>query len=290
MKGEEHGIDIAMFIEFATKRLGIEARLITPDMLRILPDASEKSGYKLCCVSGPNSVNVIHTDSGESLEQVHQVCLELHQREINGLESEMKRQISLRCFNDMRSILLAHDKRMLGIVREELGSLVSRRVISVEQAKWLKRGIIPTFIPGSASLDELIKDCKESETMRTNYVLKPIRGGKGAGILFGDEVSFSEWMDILESMRCPALKAGKTLYVIQRKINQPYYDVLLGPKTETERCHMVGTYHSVNGRYLGLGIWRCSPERLCAISTGATWMCSLKQKPWVQDKQTSNGN
>lgn len=269
-----------MFIEFANRWLGIKPRLITPDTLRLIPDASGKMGYKMYCLAEPGAIDTIITEAGEKVEEVHQLCLELHQWELNRLDLEMRRQISIRCFNDMRSILLAHDKRMLGIVHEELGSLVSRNVISSEQAEWLNRGIAPTILPGCAALDKFLRDCKESVFLQTEYLLKPIRGGKGAGILFGDEVSHSDWIAILESLRCPNLSPGKRLYVVQRKINQPYYDVLLGPSVKTARCHMVGTYHAVNGEYLGLGTWRCSPGRLCAVSDGATWICSVKQAVW----------
>lgn len=266
-----------MFIEFATRSLGVKPRLITPDMLRVLPDPSGKSENKLYCLTESDNAYTLVSESGEKLEEVHQLCLELHQRELNSLDPEMRRQVSLRCFNDMRTILLAHDKRMLGIVQEELGSLVSRRVITPEQAEYLSRGITPTILPGSTSLDKFIESCKESEDLQRNYILKPIRGGKGAGILFGDELLHLEWIKKVELMRSPYIQPGETLYVVQRKINQPYYDVLLGSKTETERCHLVGTFHAVNGEYLGLGIWRCSPRRLCAVSDGATWMCSVKR-------------
>ncbi|CAG8254893.1 unnamed protein product [Penicillium nalgiovense] len=279
VKGEEHGIDIAMFIEFAQKRLGIKPRLITPDTLRLITDPSRSGtrGYKLCCLAEADAGETITTESGEIVEEIHQISLELHQREINTLDPEMKRQISLRCFNDMRTILLAHDKRMLGLVLEELKSLVFRNIITPKQAEWLERGLAHTTLPGSTALDEFIKNCKVLDVFQNDYLLKPIRGGKGAGILFGDEVDHSDWLALLESMRCPRLRPGTTLYVVQRKVHQPYYDVLLGSKAKSERCHMVGTYHAINGHYLGLGIWRCSPGRLCAISNGATWMCSVKQ-------------
>ncbi|KAJ5253430.1 hypothetical protein N7505_012093 [Penicillium chrysogenum] len=279
VKSEEHGIDIAMFIEFAQKRLGIKPRLITPDTLRLIPDASQsgKEGYKLCCLAEGDAIGTITTESGEIVEEIHQISLELHQREINALDPEMRRQISLRCFNDMRTILLAHDKRMLGLVLEELNDLVCRNVITSKQAEWLRRGLAHTILPGSTASDGFIEDCKASDVFQNDYLLKPIRGGKGAGILFGDEVDHSQWLALLEPMRCPRLRPGKTLYVVQRKVHQPYYDVPLGSKAKLERCHMVGTYHAVNGHYLGLGVWRCSPGRLCAVSNGATWICSVKE-------------
>lgn len=265
-----------MFIEFAKKRLGIKPRLITPESLRVIPDSFSGTGFKLYCLAQAGSVQTITTDSGELVEEVHQIGLELHQREINALDPEIKRQVSVRCFNDMRTILLAHDKRMLGLVREELETLVSRNILTFRQAECLHRGITPTILPGSVALNHFITVCRESEILQRDYILKPIRGGKGAGILFGDEVSYSTWLALLEQMRCPKLEAGKTLFVVQRKIDQPKYDVLLSDGY-LQRCHMVGTYHATNGEYLGLGTWRCSPGRLCAVSDGATWICSVKQ-------------
>lgn len=276
VKGEERGIDIFMFIEFAQKH-GLKVRLVAPSDLRLAPDPAGVNGYKLCCLAPRkrNGAGIFPDESDELLEDVHQLCLELHQREFRAFEPEMQRQISLRCFNDMRTILLTHDKRMLGIIREELESLTSRRVLTPEQAQCLDQGITPTILPGSAALDEFLGSCKVSGNLKDNYILKPIRGGKGAGILFGDELDNTDWLVLLESMRSAKLIPGKTLYVVQRKIRQPYYDVLLGSRTRAEPCHMVGTYHCVNGVYLGLGIWRCSPGRLCAVSNGASWMCSV---------------
>lgn len=276
VKGEEHGIDIAMFIELAEKRLGIKPRLITPDTLRVIADSSSNTGFKLYCLAQAGTIATFTTECGESLEEVHQLGLELHQRELNALDPEIKRQITVRCFNDMRTILLAHDKRMLGLVREELDTLVSRNTITFKQAERLQRGITPTILPGSKALDQFITFCGASESLKNDYILKPIRGGKGAGIVFGDEVTYSTWLELLEQIRSPKLETGKTLFVVQRKIEQPKYDVLLS-EGKLQRCHMVGTYHAVNGEYLGLGTWRCSPGRLCAVSDGATWICSVKQ-------------
>lgn len=265
-----------MFIEFAKKRLGIKPRLITPETLRVIPDSSSASGFKLYCLAQVGATETITTESGELLEEVRQVGLELHQREINALDAEVRRQISVRCFNDMRTILLAHDKRMLGLVREELETLIERNIITPKQAERLHRGITPTTLPGSEALEQFIADCKMDNNLHKGYILKPIRGGKGAGILFGDELTSSNWLALLEQMRSPKLERGKTLYVVQRQINQPKYEVLLtGGKSQ--RCHMVGTYHAANGEYLGLGTWRCSPGRLCAVSDGATWICSVKE-------------
>ncbi|KAK7995612.1 hypothetical protein PG990_014385 [Apiospora arundinis] len=122
-----------MFIHEVEKRFGTKPRLITPADLRLLPDSSLVGGCRLCCVvkssahrTSPPGYWMTDPQSGEVWEEVQQVGLELHQRELMELDRELLRQISLRCFNDLRTILLVHDKRMLGIVQEEAPRLVAR--------------------------------------------------------------------------------------------------------------------------------------------------------------------
>jgi len=257
-----------MFVEFC-QRLGIKTRLITPDSLRLIPHQEGHDGYKLFCLTPDNP-----PCRGEKVEEIHQLGLELQQRELRTLSPEMKRQISLRGFNDMRAILLTHDKRMLGIILQELNSLVTRNILSAEQAARLEKGIAPTILPGSPELDDLIDCSRASEQLKDEYILKPVRSGKGDGIQFGDQLSHADWQATLEELRDAQLKPGLTLYVVQRKIYQPLYDVMLG-SGQSMSCHKVGTYHAVNGRFVGLGTWRCSPGRLCAVCDGASWITSV---------------
>ncbi|CAG8195405.1 unnamed protein product [Penicillium salamii] len=284
VKGEEHGYDIFMFMELA-KKLGLNLRLINPDDLRIVPDKAGVNGSKLCCLASTEATGSFPTGTGEIVEDVNQICLELHQHEFRSLGSEMQKQISVRCFNDLRTMLLVHDKRMLGIIREELGSLKSRGVISVDQANRLANGIAPTVLPGSSTLFALDQQSHFSETLKNDYLFKPTRGGKGAGILFGDEINNSDWLAILQTMKSPHIHEKQTSYVLQRKVCQPFYNIFSGSDATPSRCYMVGTFHMVHGKFLGLGIWRCSTGRLCAISTGgASWMVSVMERPgsgWV---------
>lgn len=268
VKGEEHGIDVHMFVEFC-HHLGIKTRLITPNSLRVIPQREGHNSYKLCCLT-PDQ----HSRHGEKIEEIHQLGLELRQHELHALSPELKRQISLRCFNDMRAIFLTHDKRMLGIVLQELESLVTRSILSAEQAAHLEKGIAYTILPGSPELEDLIDRSSASEQLKDEYILKPIRSGKGDGIQFGDQLSHADWQVRLEELRDAQPKPGLTLYVVQRKVNQPLYDVTLG-SGQSVSCHKVGTYHAVNGQFLGLGTWRCSPGRLCAVSDGASWITSV---------------
>ncbi|GAB1205097.1 hypothetical protein APSETT445_003766 [Aspergillus pseudonomiae] len=281
-RGEEPGIDIHMFIDFVHRHIGIRPRLVTPVDLRLIPDPKSPDGGKLCCLVKDqgharliNESPVLLTSNGEVVEEIHQVGLELHQHELFGLSPEILREVCLRCFNDMRIILLVHDKRMLGIIKQEIPSLVAREVLTPAQGEALDAGIADSFIPGSPELNELIQTSAKSPELRKEYSLKPIRGGKGAGILFGDEVGADEWLSTLKRPRNPQFVSGNTMYVVQRRLWPRLYEVIL--KSSGDRGHypLIGTYHTTNGQLLGLGTWRSSPDRICAVSHGGAWIWSV---------------
>lgn len=268
-----------MFIDIVKRRFGVTPRLITPEDLRLEPNSQGKGGYKLYCViKNPVDLgsipNLTTNGSGEVLEEIHQVGLELHQRELQAMESNMLRQISLRCFNDMRTVLLIHDKRMLGIVKQELHPLVARQVLTPVQAQVLEKGIADTILPGSTELQELIQLSKDAPGLRHEYILKPVRSGKGAGIVFGEDfLSNDEWISALDRLRSPKIIPG--ICVVQRRIIPRLYDVVLQASGARVRYPLVGTYHTTHGKLLGLGTWRSSGSRICAVSCGGAWICSV---------------
>ncbi|KAF5626176.1 multidrug transporter [Fusarium sp. NRRL 52700] len=279
LKGTEKGIDIHMFINAVEHRFGVKPRLIAPADLRLFPDTRSKSGFRLCCVmhgrdgQGPNTWRFV-SPNGEVYEEIHQVGLELHQRELLALEPEMLRQISLRCFNDMRTILLVHDKRMLGIVRQEIPQLVARGVVTPIQAEVLRLGVVETLLPGSKELKDLLQMSFASPDLKYGYILKPIRSGKGNGIIFGDDVTAPEWTTLLQALTSPGGISAE-LCVVQRLITPREYDLVLHASEGMVRYPLVGTYHVSNGKLLGLGTWRASGGRIVAVSSGGSWICSV---------------
>jgi hypothetical protein len=276
-----------MFIDAVRRRFGVTPRLISPADLRLVSDPQSKSGTRLCCIIKNNeecndngeetplaTPSALVTSEGEMVEEIHQVGLELHQRELLTLRPEMLRQISLRCFNDIRTILLVHDKRMLGIVKQELLPLVARKVLTPAQAHILDKGIADTILPGSQELHQLLRISKRSPKVKDDYLLKPVRGGKGAGIVFGEDLSPDEWAYALRHLQSPKLVAGITC-VVQHRIVPRLYDVILTASGNRLLYPLVGTYHVIDGEYLGLGTWRSSGNRICAVSGGGSWICSV---------------
>ncbi|KAM3446412.1 hypothetical protein MY3296_009700 [Beauveria thailandica] len=277
LKGEEKGIDIGMFIHAVQLRLGITPRLITPSDLRLIRDPEDRNRTLLCCLvkSTATSTSMLKTHSGEVVEEIHQVGLELHQRELAALDVEMMHHISLRCFNDMRTILLVHDKRMLGIIQQELLPMMRRGVLTVEQAQALAKGIGDTALPGSAYMGDLLRQSQANPSLKDGYLLKPVRGGKGAGIMFGEDLGPDQWQAALRDLQSPKLNPAGASYVAQRKILQHNYDLVLKGCGKILTQPLAGTYHTVHGAYLGIGTWRSSGGRICAVSSGGAWICSV---------------
>jgi hypothetical protein len=300
LKGEELGIDIYMFIDAVERKFGIRPRLVTPAELRLVPDAQAKDGHRLCCVvkdqtngaestngetngsstNGPHASTTLVNDAGETVEEIFQVGLELQQKELADMSLDMLHAISLRCFNDMRTVLLVHDKRMLGIVKQEVPGLVARGVLTPTQGAALDRGIVDTILAGSDELEALLQTSKQVPGSRLNYILKPIRSGKGRGIVFGDDLDDQEWTASLERLHATRGKIVPGIScVVQRKIKPRTYDVVLKASGEKVHYPLVGTYHVCNGRLLGLGTWRSSGGRIVAVSGGGSWICSVIRRP-----------
>ena len=165
----------------------------------------------------------------------------------------MLREISTCCFNDLRTIFLTHDKRMLGIVLQELDDLVKKqRVMTPAQAAILGSGIAPTLIAGSPEMANLTRLSKLDATHKDLFILKPIRSGKGAGIMFGSDMTTASWISALEALEEPGLRSDGL-----------------------QQNYLVGTYMSIHDRYLGLATWRSSPNRICAVNHGGAWLCSV---------------
>lgn len=228
----------------------------------------------------------------EVLERIHQLGLELHQHELRSLSPSLLREIAKCCFNDLRTIFLVHDKRMLGLVLEELDALTNvQQVLTSSQAEILRCGITPTIIPGSREMLALIRTAYDNQGAKDDLLLKPIGGGKGAGIVFGSDMTPQAWASHLALLRRPDVLPGNVAYVVQREIKQPRYPILLHEAEGLQHNALVGTYMSIHGQYLGLGLWRTSPNRICALSRGGAWICSVTsiKRPGIENADQTEG-
>ncbi|KID98388.1 Aerobactin siderophore biosynthesis, IucA/IucC, partial [Metarhizium majus ARSEF 297] len=257
------------------QRTGMRPRLVKPSSLVLIPCGSEPTGFSLYCVWGADPAVTkrplrLITEEGRVLEEVHQVGCQLYDFELFALDPDMVRHIAMRSVNDMRSVFIAHDKRILGIRRQELDALVHKHgALTLAQARILEQGIVPTILPGCERLRQLLDASYADPGIKDGYILKPFRLAKGSGILLGRDMSVSEWCCILESMKTADLHSCTAQYVLQPLQKVRSVNWFWDEERMVCRSKMVGAYFSVNGRFVGLGGWRTATasENVISAST-----------------------
>lgn len=249
----------------------MEPRLLTPDDLHLVADETSPTGYKLQCVRG---LALSSENQDFNMEDIHQIALQLHLDEFALLCPKMQRQLAFNSNNDIRSIFLIHDKRILGILHQELDDLVTKHhVLSQRQADMLRKRVIFTIIPRSKELERLTDSYYQGNVSKNDFILKTIRSGRGQGIVLGQELSTFEWEAILADMKNATLTPNRTVYIIQPLVEQAEGDMFLDEEIGVQRTRRVGTYHSMHGEFVALGLWRVglATNRTTNMTTGDTW-------------------
>lgn len=280
--GREDPMIIKKVCPLLEKHTGVRPIVVSVSDLRLVSDTGSVTGYKLCAqYKGPDAVDVGSAEKeDEGLEDVHQVGIRLFQDEYSSLSPEILQHLALCSINDMRAIFLLADKRILGIIFQELDDLVHRhQVLTTAQACILRKHIVPTILPGSPELESLTREYKAGRVSKDNYLIKPCREARSIGILFGDELPASEWEFHLTSMVDPHLYPNRTQNVIQPVVRSPPFKAMLDEESGMCDAHLVGMYHVFNGAFSHLGNCRISPERRCAIAKGGVAVASVITSP-----------
>ncbi|PYI05973.1 hypothetical protein BO78DRAFT_128353 [Aspergillus sclerotiicarbonarius CBS 121057] len=268
---------VEMFVSYAEQNTGLQPTIVKPCDLRLVQDDASATGYSLYCKSTREYPDLV--EDGEPLDRIYQTGIHLVPHEFRSMPGKILRQLALCCVNDMRSILLIHDKRILGVLLEELDSLVNKhQVLTTEQAELLRQGIVPTINPGSAELEQLIDRCAKSDTTKDSYIIKPVRSARGDGILLGRELSPTQWEALLIDLRDPKPAPDRTVYIIQPLIRQPVFE-LFNHRGESQFGAIVGSSHLANGKFTGLGCWRAGGAEVCNVSSGAFWTMGVVARP-----------
>ena len=160
------------FLDWVEGRTGMRPISVRPENLRLMPDDTSEIGNSLYYArpidhSGPQQSDEV------MLEKIHQVGLQIAVDEGSVLDPEIGRYIALHGANDARSRLIAHDKRVLGIIHQELDDLVSKHhVLTPAQATLLRSRIIPTIIPGSEESRNLLQAHRQGIVSKDDFIIK----------------------------------------------------------------------------------------------------------------------
>jgi hypothetical protein len=276
IRGDDPYISTADFKEVFKRRTGMVPTVVNPADLRLLSDPTSCTGYSIYFVSNSQDRGSEPRHSEDDvLERIHQAGLQLFYHEYRALSTEILLHLGLHGVNDLRTIFHVNDKRILGIIHQEIDALVNKHyVLTAPQAELLRNRIVPTILPGSPELKDLLSQCRNGTRRRKDFIIKPCRGGRGVGHILGESLSAEEWESILIGMQDPTLYADKTQYIIQPFVQQPVFDLMLDEDNRVQQNFMVGTYYISSGRYIGLGGWRSSPGKICSMT--GTGGCRLQ--------------
>ncbi|KAK6358804.1 hypothetical protein TWF730_008123 [Orbilia blumenaviensis] len=261
LKGREAGYDI----HHLSKEMQTEVIFADVSQLRIIPTDS-----------GNRLVQVVDGRQAE----VSQIVLELHQDELLALPEPLLWEISLRLrINDMRTIMLVHDKRMLGLVRRQLVNLVTRNILSIQAAALLESSIAETYLPGTPEYQAALDSDRSQQ-----WLFKPAGSGKGAGIIFRHDVSEEEWQHHLSTTT--------TRHVLQRAVNHKRLNLVMPFEDSMKSVpwDVVGTFFIIDGYFSGFGPWRSSAHKICALSRGGSWLmpvCDREYLPFPMQPKSS---
>lgn len=230
---------------------------VQPSELRLENDATSPTGYRLFYI--PEQRSTANAESGKKL--IEQCALELYQDEIAQIEPNILRQLAINCVNDFRTTLLCHDKRILGIVLEEIPGMVKRQRLSSLEALELIGAVIDTSQPGTEILWDLLKRSRDDVHARNNYIVKPIRDGSCEGIRLGKNMTQEEWLQTLERLAARPLRPSENACVVQRLVEHVQYDIVRhDPDYGVEQFHLIGSGHMINSQAFVLGPWRIGQD------------------------------
>ncbi|KAF4331646.1 hypothetical protein FBEOM_14596 [Fusarium beomiforme] len=204
---------------------------------------------------------------------LEQWFVEMLQEEYAELKPDVAHQLSLTPLNDLRTVFIVHDKRLLGIIPEELPNMVSRGVLTAEEANIVADGITQTINPGSKGILDLLQQSRADAEVKNKYIYKPCRDGMGHGIELGKNMTQEAWLERLEKLANPdVLRPHDDAAVIQRLVDHNWYDVVRhgvasddGPKPN--KFHLIGSMFMFQNRNFYPGTWRMGLETHLGITS-----------------------
>jgi hypothetical protein len=205
---------------------------------------------RTCAIIPPSALHLVASREDASF------ILELHQDEIlaDGVyETLCTLAKSRNYFNDLRTIFIAHDKRMLAVLHRKD---IMKDYIGDEDFEFLRNHVAKTYVLGSDLKQVAILD-------RENWMLKPTQFGKGEGIVLGHQLSQEDWEKAVHN-------ADYSKFVLQQVVLQQQTEILtmIDQNTCLHNMNVVGTILCIDDDYLGPGIYRASENEIVNVASG----------------------
>ncbi|QXU40944.1 hypothetical protein [Pedobacter sp. D749] len=182
---------------------------------------------------------------------VNQFILEMDREELRNFDPEVLKLIISKgnYFNDVRTLILVHDKRILAVLYNEV---IMRDYLSEEEYLFLRSFLIPTYALHTA--EKRIEVSNSS----LNWVLKRNSGGRGIDMYVKSDCEAAVWSDII-AKQWPE-------YMIQQYVPQRWFKYDTG--SEKSLINLVGMLLCYNNRSFGPGLFRGSAESVVNVHQG----------------------
>ncbi|KAF4500734.1 hypothetical protein FAGAP_3016 [Fusarium agapanthi] len=145
--------------------------------------------------------------------------------------------------------------------------MVSRGVLTAEEAEFVADGIIQTINPWSEGLQNLLRNSKSDPNLKNKYIYKLCRDGMGHGIELGKNLTQKAWLEHLEKLANPdVLRPHDDAAVIQRLVDHDWYDVVRHEVSTDDGPHP-NKFHLIGSMFMFqiassiplLGVWALRP-------------------------------
>ncbi|WP_281231808.1 hypothetical protein [Flavobacterium gelatinilyticum] len=207
-----------------------------------------KFGIELISVK-PQDLIVSNDSVYVNGEPVSKFILEMDREELKKINPEVIDKLIEQntYFNDIRTLILIHDKRVLAVLYDEQ---IMSDYVNEEDYTFLKKYLIPSYV----IIDPI--GCDPFIYCDTNLILKLNSGGRGIGAYVKNECTDQEWENII--------RQNWNKYLIQHFVDQKEFDDI-----ENNRdIHLVGMLLCKDDKTYGSGLFRGSDESVVNVHQG----------------------
>ena len=182
-------------------------------------------------------------------ESVSQFILEMDREELKKISPDVLEKLITKnsYFNDIRTLILIHDKRVLAVMYD---AQIMKNYLSKEEYGFLQKYLIPSFVITESSGCDVFINGEE------NLILKLNSGGRGIGAYVKNDCTPKEWNTII--------RENWDKYLIQHFVDQKEFNDV----ENNREIHLVGMLLCKDDKNYGAGLFRGSDESVVNVHQG----------------------
>lgn len=211
----------------------------------------------------PEDVKLVDGKLKVGENDARQFYLEMNREELKLFDKEVLKAVinSGRCINDVRTLILVHDKRVLTLLSN---TTIMGSYINSEDFNFLATYLIPSYNIDRPEDREFLLNSSE------NWILKTNIGEKEINTLVTNDTSKEVWED--------TIKNKWSDYMIQPYLQQKEFE--LDRNGSKESIHLVGMDLCFNGKFFAPGFFKASSDNIINVHGDQTAIlpCVLEKR------------